>query len=129
MKRLILAAAVSALTFVGCKQEKEVAIEAPKPIKQVFKPESSGKINATQMQRWVNVNNNLDILTRTFSDSLATKDPAKYGHYKRIFTKKQDSICVASGLTGGYEEYSWITKHMGKPINSPLLDSLNLVAK
>ncbi len=129
MKRLILATTVATLALMGCKKEKEVVIETPEPTKQAFVPEKSGQITTAQMQRWLNVNRDLDKLTLTYSDSLATKDATQYARYKTVFAKRQDSLCVAAGLTGGHEEYSWITKQMGSPINSPLLDSLKLVAK
>lgn len=77
-------------------------------------------ISLKQSKGWKKCNPALDSLSKLYIDSFATEDPSLRLSYQNSFKNKQDTICALNGLNGGYDEYMWILKNLGKPENKHL---------
>lgn len=94
-----------------------------------FVPPVDSLISDIQMKAWMKCNPLLDSLTFKYADSFKTKDPTLRLRYQEDFSKVQNKLCVLSGLTGGYKEYTWIMKNSGNPKNKLALDAAGAQAK
>lgn len=127
MKPLFLYICLLSLLFSGCMTKKEETIETPSVLKRTpFFPSPDSTITVEQMRKWLTCNPRLDSLSYIYIDSFKTEDAELRLGYQRNFISQQDIICVQQGLTGGYEEYTWILRNSGNRKNKPILKSLNL---
>lgn len=122
---LILSASLL-VAAVGC------AKKAPEPVQEVtktvspFTPAASGQVTPVQVKLWLKADTSLDSLNDLSAEAMSQSDSALYRAAFLKFTSDRESVCLASGLSGGYNEYMWISKNMSKAVNRPLLDSLKL---
>jgi hypothetical protein len=91
----------------------------------IIPPDST--IAAAQMAAWFACNPKLDSLSLRFADSFSTENTSLHvPRCERIFSNAQDSICVGSGLRGGYKEYRWIMDNLGIAKNKRVFDSVRI---
>ena len=119
-KRELLIISTALITIIGCGKKEEEVIE-PTAAKKMFIPNNSGQITNDQFKHWNKANGPLNALTSQYIGLLKTEDEIEKDLYSREYIQKNDSICKASGLTGGYKEYRWVSKQLGKAINSPII--------
>ncbi len=134
MNRFTLIAVSAALLMSSCGAKKEQVQTEPTPAPVVeptqtatpFTPNENGQTTLLQVKFWKLANSPLDSIAAAYAEQLSTKDTVAYKTSVEAFTTARESICKNSGISGGYEEYLWISQNIGNPINRPLLDSLNL---
>jgi hypothetical protein len=119
-KRELLIISTVLIALIGCGKKDEQTIE-PSPAKKMFIPNSSGQVTKEQFDLWNSANTPLNALTNDYIELLKTEDEIEKDLYSREYIQKNDSICKASGLTGGHKEYRWISRQLGKAINAPII--------
>lgn len=132
MNRFMLLASAVILTISSCNDKKEAQQPTPPPAPKPtttaspFAPNPNGQLTPLQAKFWLAVNPTLDSIAITYSEKLTSKDTAVYNGAATEYNTARESTCKSAGLSGGYEEYLWISKNIGNPVNKPLLDSLKL---
>ena len=125
MKKILLLTLLSFLSFLCCNKKESTATKPTAIQKIPFTPPQDSTISKEQIRKWLYCTGLLDSLSYLFSDSLKTDNPAKHLTYQKRFINAQDTICIKHGLLGGYEEYMWISQHVGLEKNRHLLDSVD----
>ncbi|MGM0443783.1 MAG: hypothetical protein ACQEQV_06315 [Fibrobacterota bacterium] len=87
---------------------------------------AAGALGRKQLRTWQEINPALNSLARTYAEKISNADDSAAPEATGEYLRKRDSICTVMGLTGGYTEYVKISEDLNKPVNQPLLDSLNL---
>jgi hypothetical protein len=123
MKFLYVLILITGLFFLGCNNKTEETVQIARIQKIPFIPPRDSSITRKQVQKWLATTALLDSLSYIYSDSFNTENPEKNMNYQKRFIKAQDSICIKQGLLGGYDEYVWVSQHIGLKKNSFLLDS------
>jgi hypothetical protein len=91
----------------------------------IIPPDSA--ITSARLAAWFACNPKLDSLSLRFADSFSTDSKSLNGPIgERFFSNAQDSICVGSGLRGGYKEYRWIMDNLGSAKNKGVFDSVRI---
>jgi hypothetical protein len=104
--------------------DKEKAIAAALDKTTVFFPPPDSAISPRQMTAWFSSNHALDSLSSVFTESLSHGNTFVNDRIQKAYSYGQDRICIKKGLRGGYNEYLWISDHLGSTANKPVYDSL-----
>jgi len=89
-----------------------------------FIPPADSAISLPQMIAWFGCNHELDSLSERFTQSLSPNNPVIMDSAQKSFSYAQDRICIKKGLRrGGYNEYRWISEHLGSTKNKSVYDS------
>jgi hypothetical protein len=130
MKPIPMIALILCVCLFGhCAKKKKPQSIPQLPVKSIqkipFVPPVDSTISVKQMTTWLACNKPLDSLSYAFADSFRNQGALRPELQRRFFSF-QDTLCLNAGLSGGYEEYLWILKHVGDPANKKVLDSLKL---
>jgi hypothetical protein len=123
---------VIGLQNCGKKQKSQAlapnnaTLKTAEKVKVPFAPPPYNLITTSQMKTWLSCNPRLDSLSYVYKDSFQVKDSEALLRYQISFLKAQDHICLQQGLSGGYEEYSWVSRNCGNTKNKPVMDSLGI---
>ena len=126
MKRINITTAIIAATITGCAKKEEAPTPIPTHTKVPFTPSNTGNVTALQVKFWQKANVSLNNLAKESATKLSAKDSTEYSQAYREYSAEQNAIRKSSGLSGGYNEYLWISKNISKAVNRSLLDSLKL---
>lgn len=118
--------AVAVALTIGCQRNAEQQPELGTP--RTFSPTADSSVTARQVAAWLEANKGLDSLAFAYRDSFSTEDAEKRRLYQEQFMDAQDTLCRSVGLVGGYDEYTWITEALAKPVNQALRDSFEVSA-
>lgn len=127
MKRIVvLTTTALVLLASSCAKEEKVPAKATEPTATVspFTPAASGQLTTLQVKFWNKTNAPLDSLAKANAEALSTKDSTAYQAAYQAYIAERNSTCKKNGLSGGYDEYQWISQNIENAINRPLLDSL-----
>lgn len=131
MKQMLSAALISTLMLsYGCQKEEKTppAPQLESSARQRFEPSADSTILPTQLTAWLACNRQLDSLSMLYQDSFATEDATLRLRHQNDFSQSQNTICLSSGLPGGYSEYLWILGALSNPRNKPLRDSFSIAS-
>lgn len=127
MKRILTTLLLCAIVpLTSCGKKEEPVKKEPTQTKVPFTPNGSGIVSPIQAKFWFEANGRIDSLSEAYSKLLSNPQDSSYNTNLNNFIAERDAICKESGISGGYKEYSWISKNITKSVNKPLLDSLNI---
>jgi hypothetical protein len=131
MKQVLSAALISMFVVSsGCQKEEQIppAPQLPSSVSQRFAPSADSTIKPAQLAAWVTCSRQLDSLSVLYQDSFATDDATLRLRHQNDFSQSQNTICLSSGLSGGYNEYLWVLSALSNPRNKALRDSFSIAS-